>query len=183
MKSKVLAISAIAAGFVAISLTVGAYLDVADLFALIVSSVFVMLPLYYDSYKGCFLSFGVGGALAMLFSLPKFYSIVFPSYFLFFGLYPVISELARSKGVNKVVRVVVGIVWSVLYFYGAFFYYTRLLGLSLGSFPQAFKWLENNLVYFIGAFAVVFYFIYDRFIVVVKRVIDVYLSKIIKKQD
>ena len=180
MKSKVLAISAIAAGFVAISLTVGAYLDVADLFALIVSSVFVMLPLYYDSYKGCFLSFGVGGALAMLFSLPKFYSIVFPSYFLFFGLYPVI---ARSKGVNKVVRVVVGIVWSVLYFYGAFFYYTRLLGLSLGSFPQAFKWLENNLVYFIGAFAVVFYFIYDRFIVVVKRVIDVYLSKIIKKQD
>lgn len=183
MKSRILAISAISAGFVAISLTVGAYLDMADLFALIVASVFVMLPLYYDSYKGCFLAFGVGGVLAMLFSLPKFYSVVFPSYFLYFGLYPLISEFARSKGINKVVRIVAGIVWSVLYFYGAFFYYTRLLGLSLGNFPQAFKWLEDNLVYFIGAFAVVFYFIYDRFIVVVKRFIDYYLSKIVKKQD
>lgn len=181
MKSKVLAISAISAAFVAIALTVGAYIDMADLFALVVASAFVILPLYYDSYKGCFLSFAAGGTLAFLFSLARFNSIVFPSYFLFFGIYPVISNIARKKNFNKAVWKVIGVVWCVLFFYGAYFYYTGLLNLSLGDFPEWLSWLGDNILYFLAVFAVAFYFVYDRYVFVVKRFIDGYLGRIIKK--
>ena len=51
MKSRLLAISAISAALVAISLTVGAYVDMADIFSLVIASAFVLLPLYYDSFK------------------------------------------------------------------------------------------------------------------------------------
>ncbi len=183
MKSRVLAISAISAGFVAISLTIGAYFDVADLVSLVLASAFVMLPLYYGSYKGCFLSYAAGGVIALIFSLPRFYSVVFPSFFLFFGLYPIIAEMIREKKLKPAVRIITGIIWCVLYFYGAFFYYTSVLGLSLGEFPQFLSWLEDNLIYFIGVVAVIFYFIFDRFIFVVKRVIDAYLDRIIKNRD
>lgn len=181
MKSKILAVSAISAGFVAIALTVGAYIDMADLFALVVASAFVILPLYYGSYKGCFLSFFAGGAIALVFALPRFNSVVFPSYFMFFGLYPVVSEFAKSKNVKKGVRYLIGAIWCVLFFYGAYFYYTAVLNLSIGDFPEWLGWLSDNLLYFIAAFAVAFYFIFDRFIFVVRNLTDRYLGKIVKK--
>lgn len=181
MKSKLLAISAISAALVAISLTVGAYIDMADLFALVVASAFVMLPLYYGSYKGCFLAYAAGGVIALLFSLPRFNSVVFPSYFLFFGIYPIIFDMARRKNFNGVIFKIIGAVWCVAYFYGAYFYYTGLLGLQIGDFPEWLSWLSENLLYFIALLAVAFYFIFDRYIFVVKRFIDAYLGRIVKK--
>ena len=53
MKSKFIAISAVSASFVAIVLIVGAYISFFDVYALLLSSVFVILPLYFNTYKGC----------------------------------------------------------------------------------------------------------------------------------
>lgn len=181
MKSRLLAISAISAALVAISLTVGAYVDMADIFSLVIASAFVLLPLYYDSFKACFLSFAAGGVIALIFSIPKFYSVVFPSYFLFFGVYPIIANLVKRNNFNLVLWRILGIVWCVAFFYGAYFYYTLVLGLSLGSFPAWLSWLADNIVWFIAGFAIAFYFIFDRFIFVVKCLIDRYLDKIVKK--
>ena len=86
MKSKTIALSAISAGFVAIILTVGAYVEFTDVFMLAVSSIFVLLPLYFNSYKGSILAFIVGGVIAFLVSGFNILSIVFPSYFGFFGI-------------------------------------------------------------------------------------------------
>jgi hypothetical protein len=57
MKSKLLAVSAISASLTAIILTIGAYVSMADLFCLTISSVTVLPPLYFKSYKAGFLSF------------------------------------------------------------------------------------------------------------------------------
>ena len=55
MKSKIISLSAISASFIAIALIIGAYIEITDLFMVVISSVFVLLPLYLKSYKGSFL--------------------------------------------------------------------------------------------------------------------------------
>ena len=46
MKSKVVTLSAISAALTAIVLTLGAYIELVDLYSIVISSVFVILPLY-----------------------------------------------------------------------------------------------------------------------------------------
>ena len=180
MRSKVLAISAISAAFIVISLTIGVYVEIADLISLVVASAFVVMPIYLRSYKGSFLAFLVGGVIALLLCFSKFYSIVFPAYVIFFGIYPIVSLWAREKKVKRVIYYIVGIIWSIAFFYGAYFYYTSFLGLDLGEFPSWMQFVTNNILYFICPFAVVFYFVFDRYVNVVKMFYDRILTKVIK---
>lgn len=181
MKSKIISISAIGAGLAAIALTIGAYVELADMFALVISSAFVILPLYYDSYKGSVLSFLAGGLLAFLFSGFNFLSLVFPSYFVFFGIYPIISDYMLKRKVKKPLYYVIGLIWCVLYAVGAYFYYFKVMQMPIGSYPVWAEFIAQNLLWFVIGFAVIFYFIYDRYIIVLKRFIDKYLSRVIKK--
>lgn len=182
MKSKTLAISAISAALVAIALTVGAYFDAADLFALIVASAFVILPLYRGSYKGTLLSFLVGGVIAIISSGFNFaYSVVFPAYFGFFGAYPILFSYLSDKNVKKPVRAIIGILWCVAAFYGMYFYYTAVIGLNLNDLPEWLpKFIKDAAIYLIGVIAVVFYFIFDRFIQVVRVFYNNYIGRITK---
>lgn len=177
MKSKLLAISAIGAGFTALALTLGTYFNVAEFIALVLSSVFVILPLYYNSYKACFLTYFAGGVLGVILGAFNVVNIVIPSYFIFFGLYPIIRLVMIEKKVNKTLQIVVGIVWSIAYFYGLFFYGTLILNLTMENMPAFFI---KYIYYLIPIFAVLFYFIFDRYIVKVKILIDKYLNVIIK---
>ena len=182
MKSKVIAISAISAGFVALSLVAGAYISVADLVALAVSSVFVILPLYYGSYKGAFLSFLAGGAIALLCALPTItVTIVFPAYAAFFGLYPIVRLWLKEKNVNKAAVIVIGLVWCVAAVYGIYFYYTLVMGFSFAeNLPAWIAWINNYILYFLAGFGVLFYVIYDRYVIVMKSFSDRILCKVIK---
>lgn len=180
MKSKIISISAISAGLTAITLTIGAYIEFTDLFALVVSSVFVILPLYFNSYKGSLLCFLAGGVIAFLFSGFNFLSLVFPSYFLFFGIYPILAIFARQKNFNKTLRLIIGLIWCVAFFYGAYFYYFGVMGMNVGTYPAWASIVFENLLIFVGIFAVIFYFIYDRYIFVLKKFSDRYLYKILK---
>ncbi len=177
MKSKLIAISAISAGFVAIFLTVGAYVQMLDLFVLVVASVFVILPLHYNSYKASILTFLAGGVIAFLFSGFNILSVVFPAYFGFFGIYPIIKNLMAEKKLNAVVAKLIGFVWCVLAVFGIYFYYTLIMGEIFSGLPI---WVENNIYIAVAFIAVIFYFVYDYSIYIFKKVIDRYLDRIIK---
>ena len=176
MKSKVISLSAISAGFIAIALIIGAYFEITDLFMVVVASVFVLLPLYLKSYKGSFLAFLAGGVIAFICSGFNF-ALIFPAYFAFFGIYPIVKHKLLEKNVKKSVSIIIGIIWFIAVAYGCYFYYTLILN---GVFEGLPVWLEKYIVYGIGLIAIVFYFIYDRFLFVVKFVVDKYLRKIIK---
>ena len=181
MKSRAITVSAISAGLVAISLAIGIYLGFADVFALIISSVFVILPLYLKSYKGAILTYLVGGVLGLIFGWFNFlYSFVFPAYFAFFGIYPIVNCFLKEKNVKKYISIIVGLVWCVAAFYGIYFYYTLVMGLDFNDLPSYLEWVSDFIVYTVGIFGVVFYFVYDRFLTVVKGIMDRYLGKIIK---
>lgn len=177
MKSKNLALSAISAAFVAILLTLGAYIEFIDLFAVVVSSVFVMLPLYYKSYVGGWLSCLAGGLIAFLCSGFNIMSLVFPAFFCFFGLYPLVKCKFIDKNVNMVISSIVGVLWCVVAFYGLYFYYTAVMGQIFEGVPA---WIVDYLLYAVGIVSVGFYFIYDFYIVAARKIIDKYIGKILK---
>ena len=177
MKSKVIAISAISAGFIAIVLTVGAYLEFADIFCLIMSSVFVLLPLYFNSYAGSFLGFLAGGIIALLFSGFNFLSLIFPCYFVFFGCYPLVVWFMRNKMVKEKISFLIGLIWCIAFCYGAYFYYTLVMNFNLDNLPE---FLGQYILYFLPVIATVFYAIYHRFIFVIKFWLDRYLQRIVK---
>ena len=97
MKSRVVALSAVAAGFVALFLTLGAYISFIDIISVIVASVFVVLPLYLESVLGSVLAFFAGGVIAFLLGGANVFSLVWPAYFLFFGILPILNFIAERK--------------------------------------------------------------------------------------
>ncbi len=176
MKSKVISLSAISAGFIAIALIIGAYIEIADLFMVVIASVFVLLPLYLKSYKGSFLAFLAGGVIALLCSGFNF-ALIFPAYFTFFGIYPIVKHKMLEKNVKTSVSLIVGLVWFVLVAYGCYFYYTIILNGVFEGLPAI---IEKYIIYGVALIAIIFFFIYDRFLFVVKFFVDKYLKRIIK---
>ena len=154
MKSKVISLSAISAAFVAIALIIGGFFEITDLFMLILASVFVMLPLYLNSFKGSFLA-----------------------YFGFFGIYPIVKCKMLQKNFNKAWGIVIGLIWLIAVSYGCYFYYTLILG---GVFTGLPEWIYDYIIYGIGLIAIVLFFVFDRFVVVMRLLLDKYLNRIIK---
>ncbi len=177
MKSKLIAISAISASIISVFLTIGAYFEATDLFALIIGSVITILPLYYKSFKGGVLAYIVGGLLAFLFSGFNIISIVFPAYFVFFGIYPLIKCKLVDIKFNKILSFMIGAIWCVAVAYGLYFYYISVMHGILDGIPL---WAENYVIYAVGGVAIIFFMLFDRFIVVVRKIIDYYLGKILK---
>ena len=177
MKSKLIALSAISAGFIAVLLTLGAYIEFVDLFAVVFTAVFVIIPLYYNSYKASFLTYLVGGCVAFILSGFNFLSIVFPAYIAFFGLYPIIKCLMQEKKLNKIFTFIFGLVWTIIAVYGIYFYYVLVMKQTFAGLPV---WVESNIFLIIGLFSVVFYLVFDRFVYVIRLIINRYLGRIIK---
>lgn len=177
MRSKLIAISAISASLTSIFLTLGAYIEATDVFAVVIGSIFTILPLYYKSFKASALAYLVGGVIGFLFSGFNLLSLVFPAYFTFFGIYPLIKYKLMDKNFNKIVGFIIGLLWFVAVAYGLYFYYINIMQGILDGIPFN---LQNYVIYLVGGIAIVFYVVYDRFIVVVRKVADYYLSKILK---
>ena len=177
MKSKLISISAIATAFVAIFLTVGAYITSFALFCLVVSSVFLLLPLQYGSYKATLLTYLSAGFVTLLLSGLNILSLVFPAYFGFFGIYPVFRCFASDKNFNKFYTYLIGLIWCIGAVYGIYFLYINLFSEMLSGLPL---WLTNNLVLFVPVISAVLYFIYDYSIVSMRRAVDVFLKRTIK---
>lgn len=180
MKSKYIAISAISAALIAIILSIGSYFTFSDLFCVVISSIVVVLPIALETFKGSVLAFLVGGVVATLICLPTFaFSFVIPAYFVFFGIYPIVKELLVKRNVKKIVVYVIGCVWCVAMFYGLYFYYTIILALPLTDIADKFL---NIILYLIAPVGVVFFVVYDRFLQVVKILMQKYLYKYISNE-
>lgn len=178
MKSKVVALSAISAAFIAIFLTFGAYIEFFDLVAVLIASIFVLMPLYLGSYLGCVLSYLAGTVLAFLFSGFNIYSVVFPLFLLYFGIFPIIKCIAMQKNFNKYVFMAIGLVWSIASAFGTYFFYVLVFGTEvLAGLPD---FIVNNVYFFVAGIGVLFYFLFDKFVFISRVVINRYLSKIIK---
>ncbi|MBO5713812.1 MAG: hypothetical protein J6R83_00095 [Clostridia bacterium] len=183
MKSKLITVSAVSTALVAISLTVGAYFEVADLFSLVLASAFVVIPFYFNSVKASFLTYLAGGTIAVILSGFNFaYSLVFPSYFAYFGIFPIVFYIINNKRTNKPLMVVLGLIWTIAVFYGMFYYYTMVMGLDLSTMPNWMPvWVKDAIEYLIGVIAIIFYFIYQRYVLVVRYFFARYLDRIFNR--
>ena len=179
MKSRVIAISAISASFVAISLTLGSYFPVIDLASVILASAFVVLPLYYNSFTGSILACIAGSVLAFLFSGFNIFSIVVPSFLLFFGAYPIVKHKMIQKNFNKILGLVINIIWFMAVVYGIYFYNLFVIGLNFENLPE---WVSDYMLLIVSVLAIPIYFLYERYVIIVKRVADRYLQRILDKR-
>ena len=138
----------------------------------------MVLPLYYKSYKAAILAYLAGGVVAFMISGFNILSIVFPSYFAFFGIYPIVQNKLSEKGKKvKIIGTILSFLWFTAFAYGIYFYYTGFMGLAINDLLY---WISNNIYYFIAVFALVFYAIYNRFIYVVGKLSNQLLRRIIK---
>ncbi|MBE5737329.1 MAG: hypothetical protein E7348_02910 [Clostridiales bacterium] len=176
MKSKVISLCAVASSLVAILLTIGAYIEMTDVFMLVTASIIVLLPLYYNSFKGSLLTFLVGGVIAVILSAFSF-AVIFPAYFTFFGIYPIVRHKMLQKNVKNLTCIVVGLIWCIIAFYLCYLYYTVVLQMPITDIPEQFA---KYVVYLVGLLAVVFFFVFDRSVIVLKFTIDKTLRRIIK---
>lgn len=83
----------------------------------------------------------------------------------------------KEKGVNKYAVFFVGLIWCVAVCYGMYFYYTLVMGEPFSGLPE---WVINYILYFVGLAGVIAYAFFDSFVVLVKKVIDRYLGKVLK---
>ncbi len=176
MKSKVLAISAISASFITLFLTVGSYFSAVDIFCVFLASAFVLAPLYCKSYTGSFLCYLVGGILYLILCGFNFLTLVFPSYFLFFGIFPIIKILLQEKNVNLYLAWAIKLVWAMLAFYAIYLYYIAFIG-PITDVPE---WLQSSFIYFIGVVAIIICVLFDRCVSIMQFLWKKYLSKVIK---
>jgi len=189
MKSKIIALSAISSAFVAICLTLGAYIEFIDLISVAIAALFTMLPLYYESKKGSLLSFLVGGVLAFILSGANVYSLVFPAYFLYFGLIPLINYVVSKTKFDKTIWFIIKLVWCVVICYFLLFYYTNIIGIPLEYtfelFGKSFDFSNYHNIYYYfltayGVISIILYLVYDKFTEVMKLAIDRLLKRILR---
>ena len=93
---------------------------------------------------------------------------------------PICQRRTAGKKVKKYISHIIGLFWCVAVFYGIYFYYTLVMGLDFNDLPHYFAWISDYILYAVGVVGLVFYFVYDRFIYVVRTIIYRYLGKIIK---
>ena len=190
MKSRVIALSAISAAFVALFLTLGAYVEFIDIITVIIASVFIVLPLYEKSYLGSVLAYFAGGVLAFLFSGANIFTLVFPAYFLYFGLIPIFNHLVKEKNFNKAVWFVIKFIWFAAVCVLLVFFYLKVMKIPieftfdfLGNEYDLSGW-ENIEFIFWSVFALtaaLFFLVYNKFVQVAQIYVDKALSKIIKR--
>jgi len=97
---------------------------------------------------------------------------------LFFGIYPIVKCIMIDKGFNKYLGIVIGLIWFVAFAYGLYFYYTLVLGFGFLDLPL---WLTENIYYFVAVFAIVFFAVFEAFVVMTRLAINRYLGRIVKK--
>jgi len=176
LTSRIIALSGISAAFSAICLILGAFIEVIDIPCAIIASLFVVLPLYYKSYWGSFLAFIVGGGIALLIN-PNFLSLVFPLYFGFFGLFAIAKWRMLQKEFNRVLGLIIGLVWFLLVMLFVYYYYFIFLG---NITTESIGFISEYLIYIWMGMGLIFYLIYDNLIVKLFLFIISTLRRIIK---
>lgn len=117
--SRVIALSAISTAFTTIFLVIGNWFPTFSLSGAYMASLFMMIPLAKDTYKGAFLSYFATVILTGVFSgFFTRWDALFP-FAVFTGIHPIVNRFFTSKGyVNTVLKKVLFIIIKGIWFIG-----------------------------------------------------------------
>lgn len=165
-------------------------MSVLDIASVIVASVFVVLPMYMESILGSVLAYLAGGVIAFLIGGANVFSLVWPSYLLFFGLLPILNFIVAKKQFGKTVWFIIKLIWFLAVCAFLVFYYTSVMHFEIEYVFAIFgneidlSGVANIEVIFysvFGVFCVVFFLVYNKFAELSQRYVNGVLSRILKK--
>ena len=113
----------------------------------------------------------------MLYTIYNITLVVVPAFLLFFGSFPLVKEIVKEKKVNKILFYILGMIWCVGAVYGIYFYYVEIMGITFNDLPRI---IQENIYIFIGVLGVIFYNVYDRYVLTLGNFLDRYLRRILK---
>ena len=111
-KSKLIALSAICAGFSLLFMLVGAFISVLDYSAIFMASMCTMVLLAKKSWKGGLMTYLATLCLSAIFFVGFRPELVL-TYGIFFGLHPTINYIFKEKNFNKILAFIIKMVWFV----------------------------------------------------------------------
>ncbi len=179
-----IALSAVAAAFAVILLTLGSFIEVLDISCVMLAGIAIMIPLSKKDILGGFLSYLAAGILAMVVTGFRFAVIV--PYAVFFGLYPIANSLIDKylpkKKLLNVLAVIIKDAWFLL---AMFIYYKVLVAFTGYDLFADFSFVpEEYRQYIVPAlflFGAVFFVLYDYVMKKMQRVIEIIVTRVIKK--
>ena len=111
-KSKLIALSAICAGFSLLFMLAGALISVLDYSAIFMASMCTMVLLAKKSWKGGLMTYLATLCLSAIFFVGYRPELVL-TYGIFFGLHPTINYIFKEKNFNKILAFIIKMVWFV----------------------------------------------------------------------
>ena len=111
-KSKVIALSAICAGFATLFLSIGVVISLFDYSAIFMASACTMIPLAKKSWKGGIFTYLTTLFLALLLFGGARPEVVL-TYGIFFGAHPTVNYLFKEKNFNNILALLIKTVWFV----------------------------------------------------------------------
>ncbi len=179
-----IALSAVSAAFAIILLTLGAYIEILDISCVMLAGIAIMLPLSKKDVLGGFLAYLAAGLLALPVTGFRFAVIV--PYAVFFGLYPIVNAIIEKYLPNKKILNILFIVLKDIWFLLSMYVYYRVLVAFTGyDFAADFAFVpEQFRQYIVPAlivFGAVFFVLYDYVMKKMQRVIEILVSRVIKK--
>ncbi len=172
-----IALSGIACAVVALSLTLGVYVDFMLASGYLLAAFAVMVPLSKGHVRGAFLAFLGGTLLAFLFGAFAIYELL--PFAAFFGLHPIANHLERrflKKPWQRILSFFVKAVWfdlAMWLMWGCVL--VPIFGVdSARWYPFVMEYFYY--VLFLGGTAV--FFVYDRLIILCQRSADLAIRRI-----
>ena len=180
MKTKILTLSALSSALAAIVLILGTvFHQFLDLASVVIAPMFLAIPLYYNSVKGSFLATLSAGILALLLTgIGNIATnVVYISYFLFFGFFPLIKYLSLTKRWNKYLTHTLCCIWFIITAIVIYLFWVEVLGLEVTLILPIDKKLMPVVVM---ALAVPIYFLVDMYVYTCQIMMFKFIKRIVK---
>ena len=169
--SRLIALSAIAAAFSIIFMSLGAFIPALDYSGIFMASLCVMLPLAKKSYKAGLMTYAATLCLsAILIGATTARWELIVVYGLFFGLHPTINYIFREKNFNKILATVIKIVWFIGVMILIYNVFTDFL--FDASFLQK-EWVKKYIYLIIVVGGGALFIVYDLLMIRFQRAVDV----------
>lgn len=166
--SKVIAISALVTAICSVLLVAGAYFPTLSYSAIFLASVFIMLPLSKNTYKGAILSVIASSLLAFLLATFSFETSL--PFILFFGFHPIINKWFKDKNFNKFLGYLIKDLWFVVAILICYF--------VTDMFITENEFFKKYMIYILIFGGSIFFIVYDYMLNYFQRAIDVLVKRL-----
>ena len=171
-KSFQIALAAMSCALAAIFMNLGINVSFLIITGYVFGAVSLMLPLAKNFYAGGFLAYLATCLLCLPFGGIGFFYKLFP-FIVFFGLHPLVNHLQVRFHWNKVVLLIVKIVWFDV---AAYLAWRFVFGMT-----TTFDWIDQYILPVIAVGGSLFFGVYDMLIFRCQRAVDRIVARISKK--